>query len=76
MDHGPVCYPEGQRGKKRHQALGSRPFGARLADDDSENDWITDNRIGTAEFTVPPQTKGPPPHWHEMVSIILEAIKG
>jgi len=26
----------------------------------------TDNRIGSAEFTVPPHTSGPPPHWHEM----------
>lgn len=26
----------------------------------------TDNRIGSAEFTVPPNTPGPPPHWHEM----------
>lgn len=26
----------------------------------------TDNRIGAAEFTVPPKTPGPPPHWHEM----------
>lgn len=26
----------------------------------------TDNRIGSAEFTLPPHTKGPPPHWHEM----------
>lgn len=26
----------------------------------------TDNRIGSAEFTLPPHTKGPPAHWHEM----------
>ncbi|KAJ9499273.1 hypothetical protein H2202_005430 [Exophiala xenobiotica] len=26
----------------------------------------TDNRLGSAEFTVPPHTSGPPPHWHEM----------
>ena len=26
-----------------------------------------DNRIGSAEFTVPAHTPGPPPHWHEMV---------
>ena len=26
----------------------------------------TDNRIGSAEFTLPPGTKGPPAHWHEM----------
>lgn len=38
----------------------------------------TDNRIGSAEFTLPPGTKGPPAHWHEMhdetflVSLALE----
>ncbi|KAF2715635.1 RmlC-like cupin [Pleomassaria siparia CBS 279.74] len=26
----------------------------------------TDNRIGSAEFTVPAGTGGPPAHWHEM----------
>lgn len=26
----------------------------------------TDNRIGTVELTVPANTSGPPPHWHEM----------
>lgn len=26
----------------------------------------TDNRIGSAEFTLPPNTTGPPAHWHEM----------
>ncbi|KAF2266453.1 RmlC-like cupin [Lojkania enalia] len=26
----------------------------------------TDNRIGSAEFTVPAKTAGPPAHWHEM----------
>lgn len=26
----------------------------------------TDNRIGSAEFTLPPRTSGPPAHWHEM----------
>ncbi|KAF2641917.1 RmlC-like cupin [Massarina eburnea CBS 473.64] len=26
----------------------------------------TDNRIGSAEFTVPASTAGPPAHWHEM----------
>ena len=26
----------------------------------------TDNRIGSAEFTLPPNTAGPPAHWHEM----------
>ena len=29
---------------------------------------VVDNRIGAAEFTIPPNTtRGPPPHWHEMV---------
>jgi quercetin dioxygenase-like cupin family protein len=27
---------------------------------------ISDNRIGSAEFTLPPNTAGPPAHWHEM----------
>jgi mannose-6-phosphate isomerase-like protein (cupin superfamily) len=27
---------------------------------------IVDNRIGSAEFTLPPNTAGPPAHWHEM----------
>ncbi|KAI1442067.1 RmlC-like cupin [Annulohypoxylon stygium] len=26
----------------------------------------THDRLGTAEFTVPPNTDGPPLHWHEM----------
>ncbi|KAF2124891.1 RmlC-like cupin [Dothidotthia symphoricarpi CBS 119687] len=26
----------------------------------------TDNRLGSAEFTLPPHTAGPPAHWHEM----------
>jgi mannose-6-phosphate isomerase-like protein (cupin superfamily) len=25
-----------------------------------------DNRLGTAEFTIPAHTAGPPAHWHEM----------
>jgi hypothetical protein len=27
----------------------------------------TDNRMGCAEFTLLPNTSGPPPHWHIMV---------
>jgi quercetin dioxygenase-like cupin family protein len=27
---------------------------------------VPDNRIGSAEFTLPPNTAGPPAHWHEM----------
>ena len=26
----------------------------------------TDNRLGTAELIIPPNTNGPPSHWHEM----------
>jgi quercetin dioxygenase-like cupin family protein len=26
----------------------------------------SDNRISSAEFTLPPNTTGPPAHWHEM----------
>lgn len=26
----------------------------------------TDNRLGSAEFILPPHTQGPPAHWHEM----------
>ncbi|KIY00141.1 uncharacterized protein Z520_03826 [Fonsecaea multimorphosa CBS 102226] len=33
----------------------------RIMEDGSRTD-----RIGSAEFTVPPHTSGPPPHWHEM----------
>jgi mannose-6-phosphate isomerase-like protein (cupin superfamily) len=29
-------------------------------------DTTSDNRIGSAEFTLPPNTAGPPAHWHEM----------
>lgn len=35
-----------------------------------------DNRIGTAEFTLPPQTKGPPAHWHEMHDETFLVTKG
>lgn len=28
--------------------------------------YRSDNRIGTVELTVPANTSGPPPHWHEM----------
>ncbi|KIW16035.1 hypothetical protein PV08_06086 [Exophiala spinifera] len=36
----------------------------------------TDNRIGSAEFTVPPHTSGPPPHWHEMHDETFLVTKG
>lgn len=36
----------------------------------------TDNRIGSAEFTVPPNMKGPPAHWHEMHDETFLVTKG
>lgn len=35
-----------------------------------------DNRIGVAEFTVPPKTSGPPPHWHEMHDEVFFTTRG
>ncbi|KAF1986248.1 RmlC-like cupin [Aulographum hederae CBS 113979] len=35
-----------------------------------------DNRIGAAEFTVPPHTPGPPAHWHEMHDETFLVTKG
>ena len=37
---------------------------------------VTDNRIGVAEFTLPPRTAGPPAHWHEVwrSSLYMEVI--
>lgn len=32
----------------------------------SESLILSDNRLGSAEFTLPPNTAGPPAHWHEM----------
>lgn len=37
---------------------------------------MPDNRLGAAEFTVPPQTNGPPPHWHEMHDETFLVTKG
>ncbi|KAF2726064.1 hypothetical protein K431DRAFT_280095 [Polychaeton citri CBS 116435] len=36
----------------------------------------TDNRIGSAEFTVPAKTPGPPAHWHEMHDETFLVTKG
>ncbi|KAF7553477.1 hypothetical protein G7Z17_g3600 [Cylindrodendrum hubeiense] len=36
----------------------------------------TDNRIGAAEFTLPPGLKGPPAHWHEMHDELFLTTKG
>ena len=37
---------------------------------------MPDNRLGAAEFTVPPRTNGPPPHWHEMHDETFLVTKG
>ena len=54
----------------RIQETGSRT-GEHVRDrNDAQHLPLTpDNRIGAAEFTVPPNTMGPPPHWHEMVRL-------
>ncbi|KAF2491940.1 RmlC-like cupin [Lophium mytilinum] len=36
----------------------------------------TDNRIGSATFTLPPRTAGPPAHWHEMHDETFLVTKG
>ncbi|KAM4065035.1 cupin domain-containing protein [Hirsutella rhossiliensis] len=36
----------------------------------------TDNRIGSAEFIVPPHTNGPPAHWHEMHDETFLVLQG
>ncbi|GAB7359827.1 hypothetical protein MBLNU230_g7358t1 [Neophaeotheca triangularis] len=36
----------------------------------------TDNRLGSAEFTLPPHTTGPPAHWHEMHDETFLVTKG
>ncbi|KAI8932837.1 hypothetical protein NX059_010320 [Plenodomus lindquistii] len=36
----------------------------------------TDNRIGSAEFTLPANTAGPPAHWHEMHDETFLVTKG
>lgn len=42
-----------------HKSLSQLPYKYPANDD-------PDNRIGCAEFIVPPNTSGPPAHWHEM----------
>lgn len=32
----------------------------------SNTTYLPDNRLGSAEFILPPHTAGPPAHWHEM----------
>ncbi|KAF2674187.1 hypothetical protein BT63DRAFT_4208 [Microthyrium microscopicum] len=48
------------------------PITCRVMEDGSR----TDNRIGVAEFTLPPNTKGPPAHWHEMHDEIFVTTAG
>ncbi|KAI0418765.1 RmlC-like cupin domain-containing protein [Xylaria grammica] len=48
------------------------PIKCRIMEDGSR----TDNRIGSAEFTVPANTPGPPPHWHEMHDETFLVTKG
>jgi hypothetical protein len=36
----------------------------------------TDNRISAVELIVPPRTRGPPPHWHEMHDETFLVTKG
>ncbi|KAL5116104.1 hypothetical protein ACEQ8H_006000 [Pleosporales sp. CAS-2024a] len=38
------------------------PITCRIMEDGSR----TDNRLASAEFTLPPNAAGPPAHWHEM----------
>jgi hypothetical protein len=49
---------DGSRTGKRHYRYAS---GTTYA-----NSHLVDNRIGCAEFTLPPGTDGPPAHWHEV----------
>jgi mannose-6-phosphate isomerase-like protein (cupin superfamily) len=37
---------------------------------------LPDNRLSIAEFTIPPHTNGPPPHWHEMHDEIFLTTQG
>ncbi|KAJ5809938.1 uncharacterized protein N7503_002156 [Penicillium pulvis] len=36
----------------------------------------TDNRLSCVELTLPPDTRGPPPHWHEMHDETFLTTKG
>jgi len=48
------------------------PITCRVLEDGSR----TDNRIGVAEFTLPPRSMGPPAHWHEMHDEMFLTTKG
>ncbi|CEJ54474.1 hypothetical protein PMG11_00782 [Penicillium brasilianum] len=36
----------------------------------------TDMRLSSVELTIPPRTRGPPPHWHEMHDETFLVTKG
>ena len=58
MPNRPINYVPAQAG----EILKLGHVTCRILEDGSR----TDNRIGSAEFTLPPHTAGPPAHWHEM----------
>jgi len=58
MPNVPVNFVPAQAG----EIIKLGPITCRVLEDGSR----TDNRIGVAEFTLPPRTAGPPAHWHEM----------
>jgi oxalate decarboxylase/phosphoglucose isomerase-like protein (cupin superfamily) len=37
---------------------------------------VSDNRVGMAEFTLPPNSYGPPAHWHEMHDELFLTTQG
>ncbi|KAI0972864.1 RmlC-like cupin domain-containing protein [Xylaria arbuscula] len=57
---------------KEGEILQLGPVKCRIMEDGSR----TDNRIGAAEFTLPPNTSGPPGHWHEMHDETFLVTKG
>ncbi|KAI1184361.1 RmlC-like cupin domain-containing protein [Nemania serpens] len=54
------------------EVLSLGPIKCRIMEDGSR----TDNRIGSAEFTIPANTSEPPPHWHEMHDETFLVTKG
>ncbi|KAI0102484.1 RmlC-like cupin domain-containing protein [Nemania sp. FL0031] len=71
---------------KAGEILTLGPIKCRIMEDGSRTDELpagvmslpsrVDNRIGAAEFTVPANTSGPPPHWHEMHDETFLVTKG
>ncbi|KAI1426349.1 RmlC-like cupin domain-containing protein [Xylaria sp. FL1777] len=57
---------------KTGEVLRLGPIKCRIMEDGSR----TDNRIGSAEFTIPANTAGPPAHWHEMHDETFLVMKG